>query len=67
MFNRLGGFQRTTNLWALVGIMMKGGDLEDILIQGNIYGASAVVEFRREVPTTKEFEHIRSHTKLFGD
>ena len=43
MFDRLGGFNRATNFMGIIGIM-KGGGLEDTLIEGNIYGASAVAK-----------------------
>ena len=44
VFNRLGGFHRATNFMGIIGTNMKGGGLEDILIEGNIYGASAVAK-----------------------
>ena len=44
MFNRLGGFHRATNFMGIIATIMKGGGLEDILIEGNIYGASAVAK-----------------------
>ena len=46
---------------------MKGGCLEDILIEGNIYGAQQSLKFWRKSPTNEELEQIRSHTKLSGD
>ena len=45
VFDRLGEFHRATNFMGIIGTIMKGGGLEDILIEGNIYGASQSLKF----------------------
>ena len=44
VFNRIGGFHRATNFMGIIATIMKGDGLEDILIESNIYGASAVAK-----------------------
>ena len=44
VFNRLGGFHRAKDFMGIIGTIMKGVGLEDILNEGNIYGVSAVAK-----------------------
>ena len=44
VFNSPGGFSRVTDFMNIIRTIMKGGGSEDIFIEGNIYGASAIAK-----------------------
>ena len=62
VFNRLGGFHRATDFMGIIGIVMKDGGLEDILIEGNVYEGAAVAKILEGKPYNRG---IRAHKIVY--